>query len=260
MFEKVRKIFMEKYKTRTIEKSLNALINTCPVIMITGSRQVGKTTLLNHLVATSKEKINYISLDNLLIRSQAIEDPELFLRTYETPLIIDEFQYAPELLSYIKIKVDNARQNELFGDGKNVGTLYYLTGSQVFQTMQNVSESLAGRIGILDLYGFSEREIENKEETIFLPDIKILKNKERTRTKTTSELFEKIINGSYPEVNNQEGRNREQFYEAYIRTYIERDIRQLINIKDENKFLKFISSVAARTAQEYNAMYISNYV
>lgn len=249
---------MEKYKTRTIEKSLNALINTCPVIMITGSRQVGKTTLLNHLVATSKEKINYISLDNLLIRSQAIEDPELFLRTYETPLIIDEFQYAPELLSYIKIKVDNARQNELFGDGKNVGTLYYLTGSQVFQTMQNVSESLAGRIGILDLYGFSEREIENKEETIFLPDIKILKNKERTRTKTTSELFEKIINGSYPEVNNQEGRNREQFYEAYIRTYIERDIRQLINIKDENKFLKFISSVAARTAQEYNAMDIAN--
>ena len=249
---------MEKYKTRTIEKSLNALINTCPVIMITGPRQVGKTTLLNHLVATSKEKINYISLDNLLIRSQAIEDPELFLRTYETPLIIDEFQYAPELLSYIKIKVDNARQNELFGDGKNVGTLYYLTGSQVFQTMQNVSESLAGRIGILDLYGFSEREIENKEETIFLPDIKILKNKERTRTKTTSELFEKIINGSYPEVNNQEGRNREQFYEAYIRTYIERDIRQLINIKDENKFLKFISSVAARTAQEYNAMDIAN--
>ena len=249
---------MEKYKTRTIEKSLNALINTCPVIMITGSRQVGKTTLLNHLVATSKEKINYISLDNLLIRSQAIEDQELFLRTYETTLIIDEFQYAPELLSYIKIKVDNARQNELFGDGKNVGTLYYLTGSQVFQTMQNVSESLAGRIGILDLYGFSEREIENKEEIIFLPDIKILKNKERTRTKTTSELFEKIINGSYPEVNNQEGRNREQFYEAYIRTYIERDIRQLINIKDENKFLKFISSVAARTAQEYNAMDIAN--
>lgn len=249
---------MEKYKTRTIEKSLNALINTCPVIMLTGPRQVGKTTLLNHLVATSKEKINYISLDNLLIRSQAIEDPELFLRTYETPLIIDEFQYAPELLSYIKIKVDNARQNAMFGDGKNVGTLYYLTGSQVFQTMQNVSESLAGRVGILDLYGFSQREIENKEETIFLPDITILKNKERTRTKTTSEIFEKIINGSYPEVNNQEGRNREQFYGAYIRTYIERDIRQLINIKDENKFLKFISSVAARTAQEYNAMDIAN--
>ena len=249
---------MEKYRTRTIEKSLNNLIDNCPVIMITGPRQVGKTTLLNHLVATSDKKINYVSLDNLIIRSQAIEDPELFLRTYETPLIIDEFQYAPELLSYIKIKVDGARQNEMFGDGKSVGTLYYLTGLQVFQTMKNVSESLAGRIGILDLYGFSEREIESKQEPIFLPNIEVLKNKERVATKPTSEIFERIINGSYPEVNNDKGRNREQFYETYIRTYIERDIRQLINIKDETKFLKFISSVAARTAQEYNAMDIAN--
>ena len=145
---------MEKYRARTIEKSLNELVDNCPVIMITGPRQVGKTTLLNHLVDTSGKKINYVSLDNLIIRSQAIEDPELFLRTYEAPLIIDEFQYAPNLLSYIKIGVDNARKNEMFGDGKEVGTLYYLTGSQVFQTMKNVSESLAGRIGILDLYGF----------------------------------------------------------------------------------------------------------
>lgn len=249
---------MNKYKTRTIEKSLNALIDNCPVIMVTGPRQVGKTTLLNHLVATSNEKINYVSLDNLLIRSQAIEDPELFLRSYETPLIIDEFQYAPELLSYIKIKVDNARRNEMFGDGKDVGTLYYLTGSQVFQTMKNVSESLAGRIGILDLYGFSNRELEAIEEPIFIPDVNLLKNKERVETKLTSKIFEKIINGSYPEVNNKSGRNREQFYETYIRTYIERDVRQLINIKDENKFIKFISSVAARTAQEYNALDIGN--
>ena len=249
---------MNKYKTRTIETSLNSLIGNCPVIMITGPRQVGKTTLLNHLVATSKEKINYVSLDNLLIRSQAIEDPELFLRNYETPLIIDEFQYAPELLSYIKLKVDSARQNEMFGDGKDVGTLYYLTGSQVFQTMKDVSESLAGRVGILDLYGFSTRELESIEETIFIPDINLLKSKERVETKSTSKIYEKIINGSYPEVNNVNGRNREQFYETYIRTYIERDVRQLINIKDENKFIKFISSVAARTAQEYNAFDIAN--
>ena len=249
---------MEKYRARTIEKSLNELVDNCPVIMITGPRQVGKTTLLNHLVDTSGKKINYVSLDNLIIRSQAIEDPELFLRTYEAPLIIDEFQYAPNLLSYIKIGVDNARKNEMFGDGKEVGTLYYLTGSQVFQTMKNVSESLAGRIGILDLYGFSEREIESIDEPIFLPDIELLKNKTKTKIKSTSEIFEKIINGSYPEVNNNKGKNREQFYETYIRTYIERDIRQLINIKDETKFLKFISSVAARTAQEYNAMDIAN--
>ncbi len=249
---------MGKYKTRTIEKALNSLINSCPVIMITGSRQVGKTTLLNHLLATSSQKINYISLDNLLIRNQAIEDPELFLRTYEPPLIIDEFQYAPELLSYIKIKVDKARQNELFGDGSSVSTLYYLTGSQIFQTMKNVSESLAGRIGILNLYGFSIRELENLPEPIFIPDINLLMEKERTKTKSTGEIFESIINGSYPEVNTDIGRNREQFYETYISTYIERDIRQLINIKDENKFMKFMIAVAARTAQEYNAFDIAN--
>ena len=249
---------MEVYRKRTIEKSLNSLLGKCPVIMITGPRQVGKTTLLNHLAATANKKINYVSLDNLLLRSQAIEDPELFLRTFEPPLIIDEFQYAPNLLSYIKIKVDEARKNAMFGDGKEVGTLYYLTGSQVFQTMKNVSESLAGRVGILDLYGFSERELEEKEETIFLPKIEELKKKDKTKTKSTHELFEKILNGSYPEVNNDGGRDREQFYETYIRTYVERDVRQLINIKDESKFVKFISSIAARTAQEYNASDIAN--
>lgn len=248
---------MGKYKTRTIERSLNSLIGNCPVIMITGPRQVGKTTLLNHLVETSKEKINYISLDNILIRNQAIEDPELFLRTYEAPLIIDEFQYAPELLSYIKIKVDNARKNEMFGDGKSVGTLYYLTGSQVFQPMKDISESLAGRIGILDLYGFSTRELSKVDESIFIPDINLLKEKKRVENESTKKIFERIINGSYPEVNNNAGRNREQFYEDYIRTYIERDVRQLINIKDEHKFIKFISSIAARTSQEYNAFEIA---
>ena len=249
---------MSEYRKRTIEKSLKSLINKCPVIMITGLRQVGKTTLLNYLAISSEEKINYVSLDNLLVRAQAKEDPELFLRNYDTPLIIDEFQYAPELLSYIKIKVDNARKNEMFGDKKEAGTLYYLTGSQVFQTMKNVSESLAGRIGVLDLYGFSTRELENIEEEIFIPDINLLKNKEKVKTKLTSQIYENIINGSYPEVNAENGRDREQFYETYIGTYIERDVRQLINIKDETKFIKFITSVAARTAQEYNAFDIAN--
>jgi hypothetical protein len=249
---------MGKYITRTIEKSLNSLIGNCPVIMITGPRQVGKTTLLNNLMKTSKEKITYVSLDNLLIRRQAIEDPELFLRSYDTPLIIDEFQYAPDLLSYIKINVDNARQNEMFGDGKEVGTLYYLTGSQIFQTMKNVSESLAGRIGILDLYGMSTRELNHIDESVFIPDINLIKNKLRVPSKSTKKIFERIINGSYPELNTNPNKDREQFYEDYIRTYMERDVRQLINVKDENKFIKFISSVAARTGGEYNSFDIAN--
>ena len=249
---------MSKYKSRTIEKSLKNMVNSCPVIMITGPRQVGKTTLLNHMISEEKENINYVTLDNIMLRTQAIEDPELFLRNYETPLIIDEFQYAPQLLSYIKIKVDEARKNEMFGNGKKVGTLYYLTGSQIFEAMKDISESLAGRVGILDLYGFSSREIEGKSEKIFIPDINLLKKKEKLETKTTNKIFTRIINGSYPEINNNNGRNREQFYESYVRTYIERDVRKLINIKDEVKFVKFISSVAARTAQEYNATDISN--
>lgn len=97
-----------------MEKSLNTLIDKFPVIMIKGPRQVGKTTLLNHLTETKKEKINYVSLDNLLVRQLAEEDPELFLRSYESPLIIDKFQYAPTLLIYIKIKVDEARKNAMF--------------------------------------------------------------------------------------------------------------------------------------------------
>lgn len=245
---------MQKYKTRTIEKSLNSLIGKFPVIMITGPRQVGKTTLLNHLIVDFNKKINYVSLDDILLRNQAIEDPELFLRTYEAPLIIDEFQYAPNLLSYIKIKVDEARKNAMFGDGEEVGTMYYLTGSQVFQTMEDVSESLAGRVGILDLYGFSTRELNDMEESLFIPDIELLKKKEKVKKVSTRQIFERIINGSYPEVvNSKNDEMKDIFYNTYIRTYIERDVRKLINIKDENKFIKFISSVAARTGQEYNA-------
>ena len=148
-----------EYINRTMEKTLDEYIGKYPIIMITGPRQVGKTTLLNYLKNTKKRKLNYVTLDDVFLRTQAKEDPELFLRTYETPLIIDEFQYAPELLSYMKIVVDKTRQDEIFGSKKKTGTLYYLTGSQVFQTMKNISESLSGRVGIFDLFAFSGREL-----------------------------------------------------------------------------------------------------
>lgn len=243
---------MKEYKTRSIETTLNKIINKFPVILITGARQVGKTTLLNHL-QQENSSINYVSLDNMLLRAQANEDPELFLRSYETPLIIDEFQYAPNLLTYIKIKVDESRKKSMFKTKEEVGTLYYLTGSQVFETMKDVSESLAGRVGILDLYGFSTREINNEKDNTFIPDIELLRKRKKLPILTMPKLFERIINGSYPDVVNATEEIREKFYESYIRTYIERDVKKLINIKDETKFIKFISSVAARTSQEYNA-------
>lgn len=246
-----------KYINRTLEKIVKKTIGNFPVIAITGPRQVGKTTLLEYLSQNMYEKVNYVSLDDLLLRSQANEDPELFLRTHETPLIIDEFQYAPKLLNYIKIKVDELRKNTLFKN-QDSKTLYFLTGSQVFSAMKNITESLAGRIAILDLYGLSSRELNGLEEKIFIPDISLLKEKKKTKKVSTLELFEKIINGSYPELNSNSSLNREVFYQSYIKTYIERDVRDLIKVKDETKFIKFLSSVAARTGYEYNASLIAN--
>lgn len=246
-----------QYLSRTLEKTIKDYIGKYPVIMITGPRQVGKTTLLHYLTSTSKQKINFVSLDDMIVRMQANDDPELFLRTHETPLVIDEFQYAPKLLSYIKMVVDEARKEEMFGNGTRVDTLYYLTGSQIFQTMKNISESLAGRVGIFDLFAFSSRELALVKEDAFIPQIKNLKKKEPLKRVSTNKIFERILKGSYPEIY-KENISVEHFYSNYIRTYIERDIRELINVKNENKFIKFIASFAARTGQEFNANQIGS--
>ena len=251
---------MSGYIKRTIEEQLIKLSKGFPVVMITGSRQVGKTTLLNNLQKKEENKINYISLDNLLVRALAVEDPEMFLDRYKAPLIIDEFQYAPNLLSYIKIIVDKKRQEHLENNKVQATGLYYLTGSQVFHTMKDISESLAGRIGILELYPLSNREIENKKEEIFLPEYKKLEKKERVNKTDINKLYKKILKGSYPELYSNLNIDSKDFFETYIKTYIERDIRELINVKDEIKFLKFIESIAVRTGQELNINDISNSV
>ena len=246
---------MSDYIERSIEERLNKLAKAFPVIMITGSRQVGKTTLLNNIQKQEKGKINYISLDNLSIRALAIEEPEIFLERYKPPLIIDEFQYAPKLLSYIKIIVDEKRQQHLENKEVEASGLYYLTDSQVFHTMKNVSESLAGRVGILELYPLSNREIEKKKDKMFLPIYEELEKREKTNRLEVDKLYKKIIKGSYPELYSNPNIEPKDFFETYIKTYIERDIRELINVKDETKFLK---SIAVRTGQELNINDISN--
>ena len=145
-----------------------------PVIMITGSRQVGKSTLLNYISSNEKTNINYVTLDNIRNRALALEDPELFLETFKPSLTIDEFQYVPNLLSYIKIIVDETRIDELFNDGEKIKTLYYLTGLQNFLAMEEVTESLAGRIGIIDLYGLSNRKLIGIGSRLFIPEIEEL--------------------------------------------------------------------------------------
>ena len=164
---------MEKYINRNIESVIEKMSKGFPVIMVTGPRQVGKTTMLMHI----NKNINYVSLDNLNARDLAISDPELFLETYKAPLVIDEFQYAPNLLSYIKMRVDEARLNNVLSSGKEVTTMYYLTGSQSFLSMKNVSESLAGRVGIIEMYGLSTNELNEKPDKVFIPEITELKKK-----------------------------------------------------------------------------------
>ncbi len=245
------------YIHRTIEKKLDEMYGNFPSILITGSRQSGKSTVLQYIANNKGQKINEVSLDDLNERVMALEDPENFLRVHGVPLIIDEFQYAPNLLSYIKIKIDDARKNEMFGDGKEVGTLYYLTGSQVFETMENITESLAGRVGIIDLYPLSTREIYEETEEIFIPDINLIKSKQPLKYEYLDNVFERIFKGSYPEIYKNSQISIEAFFSSYLRTYIERDVRKIINIQDEPKFMKFISSLAARTGQEFNATDIS---
>ena len=247
---------MKKYINREAEKQVLCLAKSFPVIMITGPRQVGKTTMLSYTKKKMEKNINYVSLDNINDRMLANEDPELFLETYKIPLIIDEFQYAPKLLSYIKIIVDNKRLEELKNEEDSNG-LFFLTGSQSFLSMREVTESLAGRVGILDLYGLSTREINENNLRLFSPNIEDIK-RENNSNISMKKTFERIFRGSYPEVYKDSSILLGNYFESYIKTYIERDIRDLINIKDEVKFMKFMVSVAARTGQELNLTEICN--
>lgn len=249
---------MDKYIPRILENEVIKLAKSFPVVMITGPRQVGKSTMLDFIASKTKQTINKVSLDDLTIRALAINDPKLFLETYQTPLIIDEFQYAPELLSYIKIIVDNKRLEEFKSDESSNG-LYYLTGSQSFLALEQVSESLAGRIGIVNLYGLSNREINRESQNFFIPEIDQLKeNDNRNNNLTIAQLYERIFKGGFPELYKNNEMSRDIFYENYLKTYIEKDIRQLINVKDEVKFMNFMVSIAARSGQELNINDVCN--
>ena len=182
--------------------------------------------------------MNYVTLDHPRIRDLARTDPELFLQQYSAPLIIDEIQYAPELLPFIKMIIDQDRKN-----GQ-----YFLTGSQMFRLMKNVSESLAGRAGILSLYGLSRAEIFGTDEVPFLPTNDLFFKSEET----LPTVFDKILRGSMPQMIIDPELTPEAYFGEYVQTYLERDIRELIEIKNEMKFLRFLACAAARTGQELN--------
>lgn len=238
---------MKKFINREISCTLEKYSKMFSVLLLTGSRQVGKTTLLK----IRNENINFVTLDDLKERSLAIEDPELFLKIHGYPLIIDEFQYAPNLLSYIKIIVDEKKLENLKNNKENE-VLYYLTGSEVFNAMEGVSETLAGRIGIINMYGLSNKEIYNVNNEIFVPCVSKIQNRNYIENLTINTIFERIIKGSYPEVYQNDSISTTDYYSSYVATYIERDIRKFINVKDETKFLKYITTLASRSGSVLN--------
>lgn len=224
---------------RALESMIKEVSNTYPVLLVTGPRQVGKTTLLEHVADQTRK---YVSLDDPVARQLAKEEPLLFLQRYEPPVIIDEIQYAPELLPYIKLHVDRK---------KNMGD-FWLTGSQMFQMMKGVSESLAGRVGILPMQGLSLSELNVCPNEFYTTDTKRLLNRLNIAKKMNlKEIYRRIYKGSMPAVHITE-QSVERFYASYVDTYIQRDIRDLTQVADEMQFYMFLTACAARTSQMVN--------
>ena len=224
------------FLSRTLKDYISKVNDFFPIVMITGPRQVGKTSLLEEC---AKDNRKYVSLDSSEKRTLAQNDPALFLQRYKPPVLIDEIQYAPQLFPYIKGIVDKEKQKGMF----------WITGSQQFSLMQNVSETLAGRVGIMHLQGFSQSEkFENYQQAPFLPELQNIENR-KTNAIGPDNIFHTIWKGSYPAMWLTSDDNWELFYNSYVQTYIQRDVRQILNISNELTFIKFMKAAAAQTGQ-----------
>ena len=228
-----------KYISRNLETVVSQLTKEYPVVLLTGPRQVGKTTMLKKLMENTNR--GYVSLDDLNARNLAKSDPELFLQLHKPPILIDEVQYAPELFTYIKMHVDK---------NQNPGE-FWLTGSQVFKLMRGVQESLAGRVAVLSMTTLSQAEISNRDMTPFVVDLGALSKRERI-TADTHGIFDRIFKGSMPAIISGVNTNSHIFYSSYLSTYIERDVKELAESIDSLKFLRFMTAVAARCGQMLN--------
>lgn len=229
------------YISRNLENVVSQVTKEYPVVLVTGPRQVGKTTMLQKLMEGTER--GYVSLDDLNERSIAKTDPELFLQLHKPPVLIDEVQYAPELFTYIKMYVDKSHEPGAF----------WLTGSQVFKLMRGVQESLAGRVAVLSLTSLSQAEISSGAMKPFTVELEDLSSRGKDRTPAdTREIFGRIYRGSMPAIVSGANSNSQIFYSSYLSTYIERDVRELSDAIDSLKFLHFITAVAARCGQMLN--------
>ncbi len=236
-----------EYIKRDLEQKIMSLSKEYSCILITGPRQVGKTTVLKELMSDDRE---YVTLDDFEERRLASKDPALFLQMHSLPIFIDEVQYAPELFSYIKIAIDNGAEPGAF----------WLTGSQAFSLMELTRESLAGRIAILHMTSLSQHEIYGSGECKPLSiDLEDLKNRKKVNTRADmAEMYERIWKGSMPGIASGKYTDRDVFYSSYIQTYIERDVSELIDRVDKLQFSDFIRSAACRSGQMLNIHDIAN--
>jgi predicted AAA+ superfamily ATPase len=227
------------YINRGIENIIKNAINTFKVVLVTGSRQVGKSTTLEYLL--SEADYEYVALDDYNELELAKRDPKLFFLNHSQKMIIDEIQYAPELFREIKLKVD---QSDEYGQ-------FILTGSQTFSLMQGVTESLAGRVAIIHMDGLSMREIlQDNFHRPMIPNDEYFKANRKSISGIS--LWNKIHRGCLPELTKNPRIDKEQYYASYISTYIERDVRSITNVRDLSAFAQFIRVLAARVAQVVN--------
>lgn len=230
-----------RYISRNLENVVRQVTKEYPVVLVTGPRQVGKTTMFQKLMEGTDR--GYVTLDDLNERSMAKTDPELFLQLHKPPVFIDEVQYAPELFPYIK----------MYADQKHESGAFWLTGSQLFRMMEGVQESLAGRAAVLTLTSLSQAEICGGAMEPFVIDIEALSARKGDRKEADAgEIFERIYKGSMPAIVSGVNSNSQTFYSSYLSTYIERDVRELSNAVDSLAFLRFITAAAARCSQVLN--------
>lgn len=231
------------YIKRSLESLVKRYSNYFKVVVVTGPRQVGKTTMLKHLMeeeAQDSTARTYVTLDNTAILQTAKEDPALFLQRYHPPVLIDEIQKAPELLAYIKAIVDKS----------DVCGSVWLTGSQPFHLMKEVSESLAGRVGVIEMLGLSNSEISGIPSEPYQPNEEyFMRRVAAAKPFSVSEAFERIHAGCLPGIRALPTDLRPGGYESYLDTYIMRDIRDLAQVGDELKFRRFMTACAALTSK-----------
>ena len=226
------------YLPRSIESTILDISQYYAAIIVTGPRQVGKTTTLQKL---ADYKRGYVTLDDIEARRMAQSDPELFLSLHPAPVLIDEVQYAPELFSRVKIEIDR---------GAAPGS-FWLTGSQTFRLMELAQESLAGRAALLRMAPLSQNEIYGRGgDTPFVPDFDSLKHRAASGSKTdTAGQYGRIWKGSLPGYISGKFPKRDTFYSSYISMYIERDVGDLVSRADKLLFPDFIRAAACRTGQ-----------